>query len=599
MSSSCFHLILHILVFTRTNSLENASSLTSNATLGGPNVTNNDTDDNILNESTTQPPDYVTGQPALVSGPLPLSGRLPTPTADVAGICPCDERRDVCDSNCCCDTLCGDEVAVFTGCLVDSVGSNQQFCSREVASYSLGSTIDGYSILQSSVRRESNSDVFCVQSHNGIDGLSHPSPALPTDSNFDSLFQQFTTFTFSSEVNGGKLSTAEAPAFSGYQVFICDCDRRRERRERAAAFPAPGASVHCVDSNPAAFLMDRSSRCSRHVVLDRDCSTLPALNIDYFSNIQVLAVSSASALVVSVEIASVVLQSVEGTRTELQAAAGKDLHPVLLNSSLCANAVLEVAYRVKYSPAGEILNVTVSLVIGFIQESELPLQQEFQMAFSQQDEITVYHSGNPGYVTGLPLASGTRTVVLTGIVRSINPRNTLSVLYSTGDQDCLRGRHQRSPILFGVDFVSGCTLRITEGANCSLVMETMLNVLRGSNPQYVASFGNSPLEYPLDWLPVRSDFNPGETQSCSVPVSYHLEIKWTKYGSLVNPQAQLVSVKEEMRGVPKALSSGGSDMLPVRSSVAFVAISAAAAPGYRAMPTINAKLPADFFFPFV
>uniref|UniRef100_H3CE41 Tectonic family member 1 n=1 Tax=Tetraodon nigroviridis TaxID=99883 RepID=H3CE41_TETNG len=538
-----------------------------------------------------------TGQPALVSGPLPLSGRLPTPTADVAGICPCDERRDVCDSNCCCDTLCGDEVAVFTGCLVDSVGSNQQFCSREVASYSLGSTIDGYSILQSSVRRESNSDVFCVQSHNGIDGLSHPSPALPTDSNFDSLFQQFTTFTFSSETERKGVSNY-CPFSSASQymfgIYI------RERRERAAAFPAPGASVHCVDSNPAAFLMDRSSRCSRHVVLDRDCSTLPALNIDYFSNIQVLAVSN-SVKSFPHRIASVVLQSVEGTRTELQAAAGKDLHPVLLNSSLCANAVLEVAYRVKYSPAGEILNVTVSLVIGFIQESELPLQQEFQMAFSQQDEITVYHSGNPGYVTGLPLASGTRTVVLTGIVRSINPRNTLSVLYSTGDQDCLRGRHQRSPILFGVDFVSGCTLRITEGANCSLVMETMLNVLRGSNPQYVASFGNSPLEYPLDWLPVRSDFNPGETQSCSVPVSYHLEIKWTKYGSLVNPQAQLVSVKEVIQTNKSslALSSGGSDMLPVRSSVAFVAISAAAAPGYRAMPTINAKLPADFFFPFV
>lgn len=82
LSSSCFHLILYILVFTRTNSLENSSSLTSNATLGGPNVTNNDTDDNILNESTTQPSDYVTGQPALVSGPLPLAGRLPTPAAD-------------------------------------------------------------------------------------------------------------------------------------------------------------------------------------------------------------------------------------------------------------------------------------------------------------------------------------------------------------------------------------------------------------------------------------------------------------------------------------------------------------------------------------
>lgn len=46
--------------------------------------------------------------------------------------------------------------------------------------------------------------------------------------------------------------------------------------------------------------------------------------------------------VVSVEIASVILQSVEGTQTELQMISGKNLHPVLQNSSLCANVVLKV-----------------------------------------------------------------------------------------------------------------------------------------------------------------------------------------------------------------------------------------------------------------
>lgn len=54
-----------------------------------------------------------------------------------------------------------------------------------------------------------------------------------------------------------------------------------------------------------------------------------------------------------------------------------------------------------------------------------------------------------------------------------------------------------------------CFCRVKENANCSLVLQTILSVLRGSNPQNVASFGNSPLEYPLDWLPIRSNFNPG------------------------------------------------------------------------------------------
>lgn len=136
--------------------------------------------------------------------------------------------------------------------------------------------------------------------------------------------------------------------------------------------------------------------------------------------------------------ASVVLQSVEGTQTELQTTAGKHLQPVLLNSSLCANVVFkvssapdsalkslalfhlfvclfvldpcnfhfydilikrktvkmstnsqmlllppQVAYVMTYSPAGEILGVALSVVLGFLQESQLPLQQDFQTAFVQ------------------------------------------------------------------------------------------------------------------------------------------------------------------------------------------------------------------------
>lgn len=59
--------------------------------------------------------------------------------------------------------------------------------------------------------------LFCL----GVDGLSHPSPALPTDSNFDSLLKQFTSFIFGSEENSGQVSTAEVQALSGYQVSQC------------------------------------------------------------------------------------------------------------------------------------------------------------------------------------------------------------------------------------------------------------------------------------------------------------------------------------------------------------------------------------------
>ncbi|MED6282151.1 hypothetical protein CHARACLAT_029041 [Characodon lateralis] len=194
------------------------------------------------------------------------------------------------------------------------------------------------------------------------------------------------------------------------------------------------------------------------------------------------------------------------------------------------------------------------------------------------------------------------TIPSTGITRSINSKDTLSLLCSTEDQDCLQGPHQRSPILFGLDYVSGCTLRLEDITNCSLVSQLILDVLRGPNsPQYVASFGNSPLEIALDWVPVKTNINPTAAQSCNIPLSIHLEIEWTKYGSLVNPQAQIVNIREviETNRSSLALLSGGTSILPIRSSVAFIPVSAAALPGYRATPSINAKLPFDFFFPFV
>ncbi|KAM7388905.1 hypothetical protein PAMP_022909 [Pampus punctatissimus] len=513
--------------------------------------------------------------------PFPPS-RYPSPAACSP---PPRTHKDLCDINCCCDRVCSEEeVALFTSCSVHTVSGNKQLCTRDVASYSLKSTTDGYSELQLSVQKERNSDIFCIHSQNRVDGLSHPPPALPTDRNFDSLFKQFTSYFFGSEENSGQISICSSPA-DGFCFQYGDVMVTAGESGQRGIFwlPAPGVTADCVDTSPAAFLKEQSSRCSRRVVLEQHCSTLTAISMDTYTNIQLFAV------------ASVVLQSLEGTQTELKTSGGEIFNPVLLNTTVCANVVLKVVYVMKYSPAGQIVSVMVSLVLGFVQEAALPLQQEFHITFVQQagEDTAVPSSGNPAL---------SLTVIFTGIVRSVDPRGTLSVLHSAEDQDCLQGPHQRSSILFGLDSVSGCTLRLEDAANCSLVSQVLLDVLRGPNyPQYVAAFGNSPLDNPLDWVPIKNSFSLGEGQSCSIPLSLHLEIEWTKYGSLVNAQAQVVSVKEviQTNSSSLALLTGGSSQLSVRSSVAFVSVSAAALPGFRAAPTINAKLPFDFFFPFV
>ncbi|XP_068570288.1 tectonic-1 isoform X3 [Cebidichthys violaceus] len=576
---STSNLLCLFLLYTAVTTHENATGYSLNTTYCDQNVTNNVTD----NYTTTQPTDFYSTtqttprhnsteepiQPTSPAEPLPVSGRLLTPVTKVGSLCPCDEHKDVCDINCCCDRACSEEVALFTGCSVDTVSGKKQLCSNDVATYSLGSTIDGYSELQSSVRKEANYDVFCIHSQNRADGLSHPSPALPTDSNFDSLFKEFTSFSFGSE-NGGPVTPAELQALSGYQCGDVMVTAGESGQRGMFWLPAPCVTADCVDTNPAAFLKDQSSRCSRRVVLKQDCGSLLALSMDTYTDIRLFAGKTQDAAVrmpsflfdslVPVEVASVVLQSVDGTQTELMISGGKNLNPLLLNPTVCANVVLK----------------------------------------EDGEEAAIHYSGNPGYVVGLSLVSGTRTAE--GIARSIDPRDTVSLLHSAEDQDCLQGPHKRSPVLFGLDSVSGCTLRLQDAANCSLVLQVLLDVLRGPNhANFVASFGNSPLDHPLDWVPIESNFNPVEAQSCSIPLSLHLQIEWTKYGLLMNPQAQIVSIKEVIQTNTTSLDilSGGSSILSIRSSVAFVPVSAAALPGSRGTPTINAKLPFDFFFPFV
>ncbi|RMC05790.1 hypothetical protein DUI87_17333 [Hirundo rustica rustica] len=102
-------------------------------------------------------------------------------------------------------------------------------------------------------------------------------------------------------------------------------------------------------------------------------------------------------------------------------------------------------------------------------------------------------------------------------------------------------------------------------------------------------------------LSIEQSFEISFTQSsCQIPVSLGIEVKWTKYGSLVNPQARIVNVTATITtSTLKQLPSGRERIIPITSSVVFTDISSPAEPSYKAWPTIDIKLPFDFFYPFV
>ncbi|XP_077389210.1 tectonic-1 isoform X3 [Festucalex cinctus] len=492
---------------------------------------------------------------------LAVSDRLPTPVTDVGNVCSCNEHEGVCDINCCCDRECSQVITLFTGCSMLTISGNKQLCSHATASYDLQYTVEGYSQLQTLVQQETYHHSFCIQTHR-LNGFCFPAPTLPLARNFDSLFKQLNRFTFSSMGNNDVSTDTPTALHKFYQYGDAIISVKENGKRGIFYLPASSVSVDCVDQSPTAFLLDRRSRCSRRVVLKEDCSSLPAISMDAYTNINLYAGKNEGASVVHVEMASVVLQSLVGTQNEVMISEEETMKPYLLNPNVCSNVVLK----------------------------------------DKNKNAPLHNSGNPGYIVGLPILSAQEIAEyplhsMNGRVLNISPGDTQSLLQSSANHNCMNSPHQRSPVLFGVNAMSGCTLSLKDAANCSVVSQIILDALRGQiYHQYVAKFGNSALHNPLDWVPIKRNYNHRGSMICRIPLSLHLQIEWTKYGFLWNPQAQILSVEEVIQTNTTSLTS---DTLSIRSSVSFKEISAAAVPGYRATPTITAKLPIDFFFPFV
>ncbi|KAI5251886.1 Tectonic-1 [Manis pentadactyla] len=196
------------------------------------------------------------------------------------------------------------------------------------------------------------------------------------------------------------------------------------------------------------------------------------------------------------------------------------------------------------------------------------------------------------------VGAGDIAICINVVLETRNRYGQLTILRSIAEQDCFAGI--RTPVLFGYNMQSGCKLRLTRAITCPLVMQKVKGLLKGQGfPDYVASFGNSRAQDVLDWVPVHFVTQISHVKdSCQLPVALVIEVKWTKYGSLLNPQAKIVNVTANLiSSLFPETNSGNERMILISTTVTFVDVSAPAEAGFR--PTINAKLPFNFFFPFV
>uniref|UniRef100_F7C2R7 Tectonic family member 1 n=1 Tax=Callithrix jacchus TaxID=9483 RepID=F7C2R7_CALJA len=516
--------------------------------------------------------------------PGPTSGPRPTPVTDVAALCVCDLSPAQCDVNCCCDPDCSSvDFSVFSACSVPVVTGDNQFCSQKAAIYSLNFTANPPQRVFKLVD-QINPSIFCIHTTNYKPALSFINPEVPDENSFDTLMRTADGFTLNAESDISFTTKLDVPSTAKYEYGV-----PLQTSDSFLRFPSSLTSSLCTDNNPAAFLVNQAVKCTRKINLEQ-CEETEALSMAFYSSPEIRRVPD-SRTKVPITVQSVVIQSLNKTLTRREDT--DVLQPALVNAghfSLCMNVVLEVKYSLTYTDAGEVIKADLSLLVGTVSSVMVPLQQKFEIHFLQENTKPVPLSGNPGYVMGLPLAAGFQPHKGSGIIQITNRYGQLTILHSTTEQDCLALEGVRTPVLFGYTMQSGCKLRLTGALPCRLVAQKVESLLWGQGfPDYVASFGNSQTQDVLDWVPIHfitQSFN--RKDSCQLPGALVIEVKWTKYGSLLNPQAKIVNA-----------SSGNERTILISTAVTFVDVSAPAEAGFRAPPAINARLPFNFFFPFV
>ncbi|DAA20602.1 tectonic-1 precursor [Bos taurus] len=535
--------------------------------------------------------------PEIPRASRPFSGPRPAPVTDVAALCVCDLSPAQCDVNCCCDPDCSSvDFSVFSACSIPVVTGDSHFCSQKAAVYSLNFTADPPQRVFKLVD-QINPSIFCVHITNYKPALSFINPEVTDESSFDKLMKAPDGFSLNAESD---VSTRlDAPQTAKYEYGV-----PLQTSDSFLRFPSPLTSSLCTDNNPAAFLVNQAVKCTRRINLEH-CEEMETLSMAYYSSPKILRVPG-SGIEVPIMVQSIVIRSLNKTLTRLEDTeilrVSKQGVVEAGHIKICTNVVLEVTYSLTYTDTGEVIKADLFLLLGAVSSAMVPLQQKFEIYFIQQNAKPVPLSGNPGYVVGLPLVAGFQPQKGSGIIQTTNRYGQLTLLRSTTEQDCLAAEGIRAPVLFGYNMQSGCKLRLTKALTCRLVAQKMKSLLKGQGfPDYVAPFGNSQAQDVLDWVPVYFITQTSHVKdSCQLPVALTVEVKWTKYGSLLNPQAKIVNVTARLisSSFPET-NSGNERTILISTAVTFVDVSAPAEAGFRARPTINARLPFNFFFPFV
>ena len=404
---------------------------------------------------------------------------------------------------------------------------------------------------------------------------------------------------------------------------------------------------------------DHSSSCLVPLT-ESSCKTLPILDANtYFKGFQVVASPSffhpsSNDSLEGLDSALVPIQPFICEDEECSSAL--EVSEVPKPDAKCLNVVAEVTYHIHHQGAEGIEEVKVFLRLHNKIDGQHFLSQvvAYRHFWASDNDTSVPLSGAPGYQTLRPVLAAT----FEGITNTMVPLAeglTLLAAGPGGECELGEGRMASVPILFGEEMRTGCSVhlnRSTLSSQCQLLKTTSFRLLSGLNvtdvegePRYVATFGDSSVDQPGDWVKVlhtsTPDYlepspsgsaggNPPEGVCPRLVTSLHTEILFSNLGSVADPQAKIIGVMQRWVneiGHPRTKSMSHVDLVKCRwgqeqdtrflcnglacnhrgktqrvdfsTSVSFVDVTEPADTRFKEYPVIEARFPHDFFYPFV
>ncbi|KAJ3115750.1 ESCRT-II subunit protein snf8 [Phlyctochytrium bullatum] len=504
--------------------------------------------------------------------------RLGTPSSAALGPCPCDVTFNLCDVGCCCDPDCAGINKVYArkgGCLAEpDVRQVAPLCSSFVF------RVNNMGAMGATTVKNSDGVTCIVFDNSPVKGYFYEDPGrdFEQDSYFTGQFQripynysvpQYTvgpSFELKTDGTLGN-STMGDPVLLQFPQL--------GNVYGPMILPASSLTTYCNDGNTVKFMVPESSSCNRNMYSPQSGATMCTNNTYFDANYYLSNYRIVNGLDNTTFIDLSTTQCTEPF-SNAQAPC-TSLRPVWdATTGACFNLVTSVRFTFFYN----VTETGQAVVVGVQARVELGsavvprnagleaslVTQTFGAYWVKIGTNPRQRSGNPGYIVGMPLLTGTYVPdPYPAVAFYPNPLDGLSLPRDTPLPDssdrfaCSTSQADRVAVTFGEDTSAGCTLwlGIEDMANataCFFVrkrafeVQTNLGKVLGVNR--VGQFGNANATVADDWVTVISK-DIGDKTAPSTPVgrcssvltSLDIQVLIADFGSLKNPQPGIVGLK--------------------------------------------------------